>query len=125
MPGRPAPRIPEERKAPRARRGGDDYQALTSPLPEKSPMAHQRVRPVGTDVVRSPGVVPVSVVIPAWRCVAFVETAVRSVQAQTLQPVELIVVDDASGDGTAEAARALGATVIEHESNQGVGQARN
>jgi glycosyltransferase involved in cell wall biosynthesis len=70
-------------------------------------------------------VAPVSVVIPAWRCVRYVEAAVRSVQAQTLQPLELIVVDDASGDGTADAARALGATVIEHEANQGVGQTRN
>jgi glycosyltransferase involved in cell wall biosynthesis len=67
----------------------------------------------------------VSVVVPAWRCAGYVEAAIRSVQAQTLPPLELIVVDDASGDGTAEAARALGATVIEHESNQGVGASRN
>jgi glycosyltransferase involved in cell wall biosynthesis len=70
-------------------------------------------------------VAPVSVVIPAWRCAGYVEAAIRSVHAQTLAPLEVIVVDDASGDGTAEAARALGATVIEHDSNQGVGQARN
>ena len=69
--------------------------------------------------------VPVSVVIPAWRCADYVEAAIRSVQAQTLEPAELIVVDDASGDGTAEKARALGATVIEHASNHGVGQTRN
>jgi glycosyltransferase involved in cell wall biosynthesis len=68
---------------------------------------------------------PVSVVIPARRCAGFVAAAIRSVQAQTAQPHELIVVDDASGDGTADAARVLGATVIEHESNLGVGQTRN
>jgi glycosyltransferase involved in cell wall biosynthesis len=67
----------------------------------------------------------VSVVIPAWRCAHYAEAAIRSVQAQTLAPAELIVVDDASGDGTAELARSLGATVIEHESNAGVGQTRN
>jgi glycosyltransferase involved in cell wall biosynthesis len=69
--------------------------------------------------------IPVSVVIPAWRCAEYVEPAVRSVQGQTLEPLELIVVDDASGDGTAEAARALGATVIEHAANTGPGQTRN
>src|SRR6478672_8191663 len=68
---------------------------------------------------------PVSVVIPAWRCAGFAEAAIRSVQAQTAQPLEVIVVDDASGDGTAEAARRLGVTVIEHESNAGVGRTRN
>jgi glycosyltransferase involved in cell wall biosynthesis len=65
------------------------------------------------------------VVIPAWRCADYVEAAVRSVHAQTEQPLEVIVVDDASGDGTAAAARELGATVIEHGSNQGAGQTRN
>lgn len=69
--------------------------------------------------------VPVSVVIPAWRCAGYVEAAIRSVRAQTLAPAELIVVDDASGDGSAAAARGLGATVIEHDSNQGAGRTRN
>ena len=68
---------------------------------------------------------PVSVVIPAWRCARYAEAAIRSVQAQTLQPLEVIVVDDASGDGTADKARALGVTVIEHDSNEGVGRTRN
>src|SRR4051794_310086 len=67
----------------------------------------------------------VSVVIPAWRCPDYVEAAIRSAQAQTRAPLEVIVVDDASGDETPERARALGATVIEHETNQGVGASRN
>lgn len=67
----------------------------------------------------------VSVVIPAWRCAGYVQAAIHSVQKQTLSPQEVIVVDDASGDGTADAARELGVTVIEHESNQGVGASRN
>jgi len=45
-------------------------------------------------------VAPVSVVIPCYRCTATVERAVQSVVAQTLRPAELILVDDASNDGT-------------------------
>lgn len=68
---------------------------------------------------------PISVVIPAWRCAGYVERAVRSAFEQTLAPLEVIVVDDASGDGTVEAARRAGATVIEHEQNAGPGETRN
>ncbi len=45
-------------------------------------------------------VVPVSVVIPCYRCAQTVERAVASVAAQTVQPLELILVDDGSADGT-------------------------
>lgn len=69
--------------------------------------------------------IPVSVVISAWRCRDYVEAAIRSVRAQSEEPLELIVVDDASGDGTAEAVRSLGATVIEHDTNLGAGRTRN
>ncbi|HEX8054587.1 MAG TPA: glycosyltransferase family 2 protein [Thermoleophilaceae bacterium] len=68
---------------------------------------------------------PVSVVIPAYRRPDLVERAIRSVQAQTAAPAELIVVDDASGDGTGSRAADLGARVVTHERNQGEGAARN
>lgn len=42
----------------------------------------------------------VSVVVPAWRAEAFIVATVRSVLDQTLAEVELVVVDDASPDGT-------------------------
>jgi glycosyltransferase involved in cell wall biosynthesis len=45
-------------------------------------------------------VLPVSVVIPCYRCASTIERAVASVMAQSRQPAELILVDDASGDGT-------------------------
>jgi glycosyltransferase involved in cell wall biosynthesis len=42
----------------------------------------------------------VSVVVPCYRCQATLERAVASVVHQTQRPAELILVDDASGDGT-------------------------
>jgi glycosyltransferase involved in cell wall biosynthesis len=68
---------------------------------------------------------PVSVVIPAYRRPDAVRRAVASVLAQSAAPAEVIVVDDASGDGTAEAAREAGATVVVNETNRGEGGARN
>ncbi len=44
--------------------------------------------------------VPVSVVIPCYRCAKTVERAVVSVAAQTVLPIELILVDDGSADET-------------------------
>ena len=43
---------------------------------------------------------PVSVIIPCYNCKDTVERAVKSVFDQTLQPREVILVDDASSDGT-------------------------
>lgn len=45
-------------------------------------------------------VVPVSVVIPCYRCARTIERAVASVAAQTNLPMELILVDDGSADDT-------------------------
>ena len=43
---------------------------------------------------------PVSVIIPCFRCAATIGRAVDSVFRQTYPPVEVILVDDASSDGT-------------------------
>ncbi len=75
---------------------------------------------------------PVSVIIPCYRCIKTLERAVASVAAQSLQPTEVILVDDASGDGT----RALMQQVRDRfhpgwvklvllDQNSGAGSARN
>lgn len=70
-------------------------------------------------------VLPVSVIVPSFRRKHYLAQALASVQAQVgVRPQEVIVVDDASGDGTADLARSLGATVIEKTRNEGLAAAR-
>ena len=45
-------------------------------------------------------VVPVSVIIPCWRCIHTIHRAMQSVVNQTVRPAEVIIVDDASGSPT-------------------------
>lgn len=47
--------------------------------------------------------VPISVIVPCYQCKDTVERAIESVEHQTLRPREVILVDDASRDGTAAA----------------------
>ena len=57
----------------------------------------------------------VSVVVPCYRCARHVETALRSVFEQTYRDVELVVVDDGSDDGSADAIRrSLSESPFEH-----------
>jgi glycosyltransferase involved in cell wall biosynthesis len=70
-------------------------------------------------------VLSVSVVIPAFNRAQTVGEAVASAVAQTRQAREIIVVDDASTDDTAEVAREAGARVIRLERNSGCSSARN
>ena len=71
-------------------------------------------------------ILPVSVVVPCFRCAATIGRAIESVLRQTRQPAEIIVVDDASDDGSREAiARLPGVRAIFLEENAGPASARN
>ena len=49
----------------------------------------------------------ISVIIPLYNKQREIGDTLRSVLAQTLQPTEIVVVDDGSTDGSAGAVRAL------------------
>ncbi len=70
----------------------------------------------------------VSVIIPAFSRSSTIGRAIASVQAQTFSDYEIIVVDDASTDDTAQRVEALGSAnlrLIRHASNRGAAAARN
>ena len=68
----------------------------------------------------------VSVIIPVYNCETYLAEAIDSVLAQTYAPVEIIVVDDGSTDGSAQvAARYAPRVRCLHQENSGIGAARN
>ncbi|WP_426511608.1 glycosyltransferase family 2 protein [Dactylosporangium sp. McL0621] len=67
----------------------------------------------------------VSVIVPAFDSAQTLGACLAAVRAQREPVAEVIVVDDASTDGTREIARAFGATVIEQPENRGPAAARN
>jgi len=58
-------------------------------------------------------------VMPAYNAATTLEKTIADIPDRTVD--ETILVDDCSQDGTAELARQLGLTVIEHEQNRGYG----
>ena len=66
-----------------------------------------------------------SVVVPARDAAASVGQTVRALLAQDPPPLEVIVVDDGSRDGTGEVARAAGAGQVLRAEGQGPARARN
>lgn len=75
--------------------------------------------------------VPISVVIPCFRCTKTIWRAINSILRQTVQPVEVILVDDASGDETLNMLRDIEhqhsnlIKVLSLANNMGAGSARN
>ena len=70
----------------------------------------------------------ISVIIPLYNRREEIGRAIGSALRQSRAPDEIVVVDDASGDGSAEAVAALGESrirLLRHERNQGAAAARN
>ena len=68
-----------------------------------------------------------SVIIPLYNKEREVEATIRSVLAQTLQPLEIVVVDDGSTDRSAEIVEAIGSPLVRliRQQNAGECAARN
>jgi cellulose synthase/poly-beta-1,6-N-acetylglucosamine synthase-like glycosyltransferase len=60
-----------------------------------------------------------TVMIPAYNEAESIADSIRSLQAQTVAPAEIIAIDDCSTDGTGEVAAALGVTVLRPPKNTG------
>lgn len=71
----------------------------------------------------------ISVIIPCYKQAHFLREAIASVQAQSHEEWEVIVIDDGSPDNTAEVAQAIGATDgrvrLVRKTNGGLSSARN
>jgi glycosyltransferase involved in cell wall biosynthesis len=68
----------------------------------------------------------VSVIIPAYNCDRFIADAVESVRRQEYEPLDIIVIDDGSTDGTRSCVKGLGEDIrYVHQLNSGPAAARN
>ncbi|HMR66092.1 MAG TPA: glycosyltransferase family A protein [Anaerolineae bacterium] len=68
----------------------------------------------------------ISVIIPVYNAARFLADAVASIRAQQYAPLEIIIVDDGSTDGTAATARSLGEDIrYLYQPNAGPAAARN
>lgn len=71
----------------------------------------------------------ISIVIPVYNVVRFLQDCVKSIQEQSYQNFEIILVDDGSSDGSSalcdSLARLDNRIVVVHQPNSGVSHARN
>ena len=80
-----------------------------------------------TTGVRSKADLRISVVIPCYNAEAYIRQAIQSALEQTLPPLEILVIDDASTDRSVEVAASFGfpIRVIRQAKNKGAAVARN
>ena len=68
----------------------------------------------------------ISVIIPTYNRVFFLKRSIDSVLAQTLQPYEIIIIDDGSSDGTSAMIKKNYPDLnLIYQDNKGVSAARN
>lgn len=69
----------------------------------------------------------ISVIVPTYNYGCYIAEAIASIAAQTLQPAEIIVIDDGSKDDTRAILERLGEPKLRyvHQNNAGVSAARN
>jgi len=68
----------------------------------------------------------ITVYIPAYNVAKYLPQSIESILAQTLAPVEILVIDDGSTDDSAKiAGRYSQITLVRHERNCGLAAARN
>lgn len=68
----------------------------------------------------------VGLIIPAWNAERWLGEALASALAQSVRPVDVLVIDDGSADATSTVAGAFGAPVrVVRQENGGIGAARN
>jgi glycosyltransferase involved in cell wall biosynthesis len=88
-----------------------------TPHPDTAPVATRAAAQVAGGV---------SVVIPTYNTLPYLKQTLESVLAQTHAPLEVLVVDDGSTDGTPDVAQAFGEPVrVIRQQNRGVCRARN
>jgi glycosyltransferase involved in cell wall biosynthesis len=68
---------------------------------------------------------PITLYIPCYNAGRFLDRVLPAVRRQTCPIAEILVVDDGSTDETAAIARRHGVRVARHETNRGIGAARN
>ena len=101
---------------------------------EANPLAHYLTWGAAEGRVRRPRPPPlqalprspkVSAIVPCWNGARWLAEALKSITTQTYRVHEIIVVDDASTDGSGEIARQFPALVLRNATNRGEGYSRN